>query len=137
MANFFSYLQQKRRYDVTKTTRFCWHHMMPAGGYGLNGIFKIQFFLKFDVFRTENGRKVGFQQVFRKKVDFGLFINPLAPRHFSKIHGNSVSNFGLQMTIKWPKMVQMSGNKNRNVGNFMLIIFKQGYFFISPTGKAL
>ena len=66
-----------------------------------------------------------------------MSINPLEPRDFSKILENSVSNFELEMTIKWSKMVQLSRNKNRNVTNFMLISSKQDFFFISPIGKTL
>ena len=133
----FSYFQQKRRYDVTKATQFCCPRMWTVVTNGLNGIFKIRFFLNFDGFRTENGQKVSFGHVFWKKMNFGMSINPLRSRAFSKIHENSVSNFELQMTIKWWKMVQLSGNKNRNVANFTLIILNKGNFFISPTEKAL
>ena len=97
----FSYLQQKRRYDVISDTRYLCCFWATRDPNGLNGIVEIQFLFKFDVFRTEIGRKVRFEQVFRKKVDFGLLINPLGSRDFSKIRGNSVSNFELQMTIKW------------------------------------
>ena len=133
----FSYLQQKRRYDVTKATRFWWPHMTPVGTNGLSWIFKIQFFLNFDGFRTKNGRKVHFGQVFSKKVDFGLPVNPLMPKGFSKIRGNSVSNVWVKMAIKWRKMLQMSWFKDQNVANFMLISFEQTVFFIYPTQKKL
>ena len=129
----FLYLQQKSRYDVTKATRFRCPHMRTVALNGLSGIFKIQFFLNFDVFPTKNGRKVRFGQVFAKKVDFGLLINPLRPRAFSKIRANSVSNLWFQMAIKWRKMIQMSWFKDQNVANFMLITFEQDGFFISPT----
>ena len=135
--SIFSYLQQKRRYDVTKATRFWWPHMMPVGTNGLSWNFKIQFFLKFDGFRSKNGRKVHFGQVFSKKVDFRLPVNPLMPKGFSKIRGNSVSNMWFQMAIKWWKMLQMSWFKDQNVANFMMITFERIDFFISPTEKTL
>ena len=133
----FSYLQQKSRYDVTKATRFWCPCVGTLALNGLTGTFNIQFFLNFDVFRTKHGRKVRFGQVFGKKVDFGLLINPLRPRDFSKIRGNSVSNLWVKMAIKWRKMLQMSWFKDENVANFMLISFKQTGFFISPTEKPL
>ena len=136
-GEIFWYLQQKRRYDVISDTWYLRCFKATLGSKGLTEIFENQFFLKFDVFHTKNGWKVHFEQVFRKKVNFGSSINPLEPRDFSKIRGNSVSNFWLQMTIKWPKMVQMSWNKDRNAPNFMLIIFEGGNFLISPTEKAI
>ena len=54
----FSYLQQKRRYDVMSGTWYLRPHMMPVALNGLNRIFKIQFCLKFNVFRAEIGQKV-------------------------------------------------------------------------------
>ena len=77
-----SYLQQKSRYDVVSDTRYFWHHMMPAAVNGLNGIFKIQFFLKFDVFRSKSWSKVRFEQDFQKKVDFRFLLNPLTAEGF-------------------------------------------------------
>ena len=56
--------------------------MMPAAVNGLNGIFKIQFFLKFDVFRSKSGSKVRFEQDFQKKVDFRFLLNPLMAEDF-------------------------------------------------------
>ena len=64
-------------------------------------------------------------------------INPLRTKDFSKLRQNSGFNLGLQMTIKWPKMTQMSSNKHRNVENCILIIFNSGLFFISQTEKSL
>ena len=133
----FLYLQQKSRYDVTKATRFWCPHMRTVATNGLSRIFRIQFFLNFDVFQTKHGWKVRFWQVFSKKVDFGLLINPLTSRAFSKIRGNSVSNLWVKMAIKWWKMLQMSWFKDQNVANFMLISFERTDFFISPTEKKL
>ena len=135
MMEIFSYLQQKRRYDVISDTwylRCFWATRAPNG---LNRIFKIQFFLKSDVFRREIGQKVRFDQVFHKKVNFRFLFNPLGAKDFSKIRRNSVSNLGLQMTIKWPKMTQMSWKKETNVANFMLIIFNVGNFIYISNRK--
>ena len=82
---FFSYLQQKRRYDIISDTRYLRPHTWPVALNGLNRIFKIQFFLKSDISRTEIGRKVCFEQVFRKEVDFTLLFNPLRSKDFPKI----------------------------------------------------
>ena len=81
-------------------------------------------------FSAEKWTKSSFWASFPEKVDFGLPINPLDPRDFSEIRLNSVSNLRLHMAIKWPKMVQMSWFKDRNVANLMLILFITGHFFI-------
>ena len=133
----FSYLQHKRSYDVICDIRYLCCFWATRGTNGLSGTFKNRFFLKFHVFRSQSGRKVHFEQVYRKKVNFRPSINPLDPRDFSKIRGNSVSNLWVKMAIKWRKMLQMSWFKDENVANFMLISFKQTGFFISPTEKPL
>ena len=133
----FSYLQQKRRYDVICDIRYLCCFWATRGTNGLSGTFENRFFLKFHVFRSQSGRKVHFEQVCRKKVNFRPSINPLEPRDFSKIRENSVSNLWVKMAIKWRKMLQMSWFKDQNVANFMLISFEQTGFSISPTEKTL
>ena len=133
----FWYLQQKISYDVISETWYLRCFWATRGCNGLNRIFKIQFVLKSDVVRKEIGQIVRFDQVFHEKVNFRFLFNPLQPKHFSKIRRNSVSNLGLQMTIKWPKMMQMSWNKDRNVANVMLIICHRRNFLISSTENKL
>ena len=96
---------------------------------GLNRIFKIQLFLKFQIFRTGIGWKVWFEQVFPKNVDFRLQINPFVHELIHKMSKNLLLFFALQSVVTSVKKVLEISNLNEDVEN--LTLYKKGMEVIS------
>ena len=61
-------------------------------------------------------------------MNFGFLFNPLVPKAFSKMRGNSLSYLRFQMAIKWSKMTLERQLKNENEANFMIFNFSKPDF---------
>ena len=109
-----------RSCDVTKTTHFSRPHTGTVATNGLSWNFKIEFFLKFDVFQRKTAPEISFEQVFRKKVDFGMLINPLRSKRFWKIVKKFKLKLDFQNAVESVKKQLENSNLNQNVGNFIL-----------------